>query len=101
MILYSLTISFLVSFIKHVSNKFGPGVLLTLFTHKYYNTMEEERIFMFLDLKDSTHYAEKLGHIKYSRLIQDCFHELIFFFQAEDGIRDLYVTGVQTCALPI
>src|SRR5438874_7220427 len=26
---------------------------------------------------------------------------LNFFFQAEDGIRDLYVTGVQTCALPI
>src|SRR5690349_23574738 len=24
-----------------------------------------------------------------------------FFFQAEDGIRDLYVAGVQTCALPI
>src|SRR5215472_10161778 len=24
-----------------------------------------------------------------------------FFFQAEDGIRDAYVTGVQTCALPI
>src|SRR5690349_24790354 len=24
-----------------------------------------------------------------------------FFFQAEDGIRDLYVTGVQTCAPPI
>src|SRR5690349_24499961 len=28
-------------------------------------------------------------------------YELVFFFQAEDGIRDLYVTGVQTCALPI
>src|SRR3989440_12524177 len=27
-----------------------------------------------------------------------CF---FFFFQAEDGIRDLIVTGVQTCALPI
>src|SRR2546428_2302425 len=26
---------------------------------------------------------------------------MIFFFQAEDGIRDLNVTGVQTCALPI
>src|SRR2546430_7562538 len=25
----------------------------------------------------------------------------VFFFQAEDGIRDLTVTGVQTCALPI
>src|SRR5437016_781721 len=29
--------------------------------------------------------------------VQDCF----FFFQAEDGIRDWSVTGVQTCALPI
>src|SRR5207302_8306920 len=28
---------------------------------------------------------------------QCCF----FFFQAEDGIRDFHVTGVQTCALPI
>src|SRR2546428_2855580 len=26
---------------------------------------------------------------------------IFFFFQAEDGIRDLIVTGVQTCALPI
>src|SRR3989440_1593057 len=32
------------------------------------------------------------------------FHDTahhFFFFQAEDGIRDLIVTGVQTCALPI
>src|SRR5688572_31909067 len=28
-------------------------------------------------------------------------HVFYFFFQAEDGIRDLTVTGVQTCALPI
>ena len=26
---------------------------------------------------------------------------VVFFFQAEDGIRDIGVTGVQTCALPI
>src|SRR5437763_2553891 len=32
-----------------------------------------------------------------TRMIQDFF----FFFQAEDGIRDTSVTGVQTCALPI
>src|SRR5437870_7843423 len=29
------------------------------------------------------------------------FFFLFFFFQAEDGIRDGHVTGVQTCALPI
>ena len=28
-------------------------------------------------------------------------HFCFFFFQAEDGIRDTSVTGVQTCALPI
>src|SRR5207302_7674877 len=30
-----------------------------------------------------------------------CFFLFFFFFQAEDGIRDFHVTGVQTCALPI
>ena len=30
-----------------------------------------------------------------------CFFVVFFFFQAEDGIRDADVTGVQTCALPI
>src|ERR1039457_781417 len=30
-----------------------------------------------------------------------CVYYLFFFFQAEDGIRDYKVTGVQTCALPI
>src|SRR2546421_3603906 len=30
-----------------------------------------------------------------------CFFIFFFFFQAEDGIRDLIVTGVQTCALPV
>src|SRR2546429_175102 len=31
----------------------------------------------------------------------DIFTFYVFFFQAEDGIRDVAVTGVQTCALPI
>src|SRR2546430_13263840 len=38
------------------------------------------------------HVALKVGN-----LVRASF----FFFQAEDGIRDLTVTGVQTCALPI
>src|SRR5699024_5877500 len=39
----------------------------------------------------------ELTSVSLSFLIQFCF----FFFQAEDGIRDRNVTGVQTCALPI
>src|SRR5256885_10665937 len=40
----------------------------------------------------------RLG-IRYVELAS--FKVLFFFFQAEDGIRDYKVTGVQTCALPI
>src|SRR5256885_8685714 len=32
---------------------------------------------------------------------ENCELFCVFFFQAEDGIRDYKVTGVQTCALPI
>src|SRR5438270_8578096 len=35
------------------------------------------------------------------RFIRQPIPDEFFFFQAEDGIRDLTVTGVQTCALPI
>src|SRR5690349_23000650 len=34
-------------------------------------------------------------------MLEEIASVFVFFFQAEDGIRDLYVTGVQTCALPI
>src|SRR2546429_7307947 len=33
--------------------------------------------------------------------VESCMSFAFFFFQAEDGIRDVAVTGVQTCALPI
>src|SRR5205085_8131575 len=40
--------------------------------------------------------------VSLSCLVQSFFCVFVFFFfQAEDGIRDLTVTGVQTCALPI
>ncbi|MEO9965356.1 MAG: adenylate/guanylate cyclase domain-containing protein [Reichenbachiella sp.] len=81
-ILYSI----IVNFILEVSKKFGPGNLWNMFTGKYHKPIIEDRIFMFLDLKDSTAYAEKLGHIKYSNLIQACFlylNEIVFKHKAQ------------------
>src|SRR5438034_8106207 len=44
-------------------------------------------------------------HSVYNSPVYQCVQqptdEIVFFFQAEDGIRDHCVTGVQTCALPI
>ena len=63
-------------FILHISEKLGQGVLFNYLLGRYYKPKEDTRIFMFLDLTSSSTYAEKLGHIKYSSLIQDCFFDL-------------------------
>src|SRR5256885_8382236 len=49
--------------------------------------------------KSSNTGATKAPGTLESRTVSDS--SLFFFFQAEDGIRDYKVTGVQTCALPI
>lgn len=63
-------------FVVHISDKLGKGVLLNYILGRYHSPKEETRIFMFLDLTSSTAYAEKLGHLTYSQLIQDCFFDL-------------------------
>src|SRR5256886_8777034 len=45
--------------------------------------------------------AERFMRLSSTRVLTPMEVKLDFFFQAEDGIRDLTVTGVQTCALPI
>jgi len=59
-----------------VDRKLGHGNIWSIMAGRYYNPKEEERVFMFIDLKDSTLIAEKLGHIKFSQLIKTCFSDL-------------------------
>ncbi|MEM9338399.1 MAG: adenylate/guanylate cyclase domain-containing protein [Bacteroidota bacterium] len=82
---YCYIIGFMIDFFKEVDKKFGPGNLLKMLKGEFYEPKEDERIFMFLDLKSSTAIAEKLGHIQYSKLIQDCFQDLrvVKKYQAE------------------
>src|SRR5690606_40469875 len=51
---------------------------------------------LFLYTKSVILITQLLRYIE-KNIMNCCF----FFFQAEDGIRDFHVTGVQTCALPI
>ena len=66
----------LINFIALVSKKFGPGQMFLIFLGKYNKPITENRIFMFLDLNNSTAIAEKLGHIIYSKLLQQCFLDM-------------------------
>ena len=74
--IYTLSFSIVVSLFGQLRRMIGTEIFLPLFFGKYYRPRVEERIFMFLDLKSSTAIAEKLGHIRYSQLIQDCFYDL-------------------------
>jgi len=74
--LYFFISSLIFSFIKIANVKFGKGVFINMLLGKYRKPKEEHRIFMFLDLKNSTQIAEQLGHYTYSQFIQDCFLDL-------------------------
>lgn len=74
--LYFLFVVLLLNFILQINRKFGYGVLFSMITGKYHKPRKENRIFMFLDMKDSTGNAERLGHFNYSRMIQSCMHDL-------------------------
>lgn len=73
---YIITADIFMAALWQVNLMLGDNNLWKLFLGKFYEPREENRIFMFLDLKDSTKHAERLGHIEYSRLIQDCFNDL-------------------------
>jgi adenylate cyclase len=74
------------AFILEVRRKVGPGNLGALLTGRYHRPREEDRVFLFLDLKGSTSIAEQLGHTRYSQFIRHCFHDLtdsVLSFQAQ------------------
>ena len=73
---YTLFMTLVLSFINQMTNKFGPGLIVPFLLGKFRYPAEENRLFMFLDLKDSTKLAEKLGHIKYSAFIQESFMDI-------------------------
>ena len=70
-ILFSLLVSFFFSLFFQIQGLIGGRILLSFFTGRYHKPIEEERIFMFLDLKSSTTIAEKIGHIEFHKFIND------------------------------
>jgi adenylate cyclase len=66
----------ILSVYRTLQMKIGEENFFNLLVGKYKPSQEENRAFLFLDLKSSTTIAEQLGHKKYSYFIQDCFTDL-------------------------
>jgi adenylate cyclase len=73
---YIASIILMTQFYTEVSESMGTSLLSNFFLGKYYKPVEEERIFMFLDMKSSTQIAEKLGHVIYFEMLQQYFSDL-------------------------
>jgi adenylate cyclase len=70
-ILFSLLVSFFFSLVFQINLLIGGRIFVSFFTGRYHQPIEEERIFMFLDLKSSTTIAERIGHIQFHRFINE------------------------------
>jgi len=69
-LLFSLLVSLLYA---EISENLGQNILLNFFTGRYHKVVDENRIFMFVDMKDSTTIAEKLGHKTYFKLLREYY----------------------------
>jgi len=78
LVVYTLTGYALLVFFLQVNRLLGEGVLWKFMWGKYHQPREEERIFMFLDMKSSTTIAEQLGHVRFYALLNDIFHEISY-----------------------
>lgn len=86
MFVYIVAVDFFMLCLRQVNLFLGKDNLAKLIRGDFYNPREEERIFMFLDLQSSTTHAENLGHITYSKMIQDCFNDLGVVIENESEI---------------
>lgn len=76
MLLVWVTLIFFINFIRQINRLMGQNVLLNYVIGKYQLPLEEELIFMFLDLKSSTAIAERIGLEKNHEFLNDFFYDM-------------------------
>ncbi|TCO31119.1 class 3 adenylate cyclase [Pedobacter psychrotolerans] len=74
--LYMAAIIVMTQFYSEFNDSLGQGTLRNFFLGTYHHPVQEERIFMFLDMKSSTTIAEKLGHVMYFEMLREYFFDL-------------------------
>jgi adenylate cyclase len=89
--LYWLVLFGITQLYLEINDKYAPGVFLDILSGKYITPRIENRIIMFIDLKDSTPIAEKLGHEQYFLFIREFIYHLSLALIEHNGIIYQYV----------
>jgi adenylate cyclase len=74
-----------------INEKYSRGVFFDIMTGRYLQPQEEERIILFIDLRNSTPTAEKLGHKEYFEFIRDFIFCITAGIMEHDGRIYQYV----------
>jgi adenylate cyclase len=69
-------LSFLSILMLEITDKYGPGGIRDLLRGHYNKPRNENRIFIFLDINESTTIAERIGHEKYFNMLKDFFADI-------------------------
>jgi adenylate cyclase len=68
-VLFCFGATFVVSFLFEVNSLLGQNVLLSFVTGRYHRPKVEQRVFLIIDMKNSTAAAERLGEVDFHRLL--------------------------------
>ncbi len=90
-IIYWMILFIITQLYIEINQKYSPGVFLDIITGKYMQPKIEKRIIMFMDLKDSTPIAEKLGHVENFKFIRDFIFHVSVAMIEHDGRIYQYV----------
>ena len=89
--LYWIVLFIITQLYVEINDKYAPGVFIDILAGKYIQPKIENRIIMFIDLKDSTPIAEKLGHQQYFLFIREFIYYVSLALIEHGGIIYQYV----------
>lgn len=72
----ALAISLVSNFLDELHRKLGRDAIFNLVFGKYHQVKQEERLFLFIDLNNSTVIAEEMGELGFSHFLQDFFYDI-------------------------
>lgn len=90
-LLYALSISVLTTFAFRIRDLIGPRLFTSLLLGRYHRPTLEDRIFLFLDVNGSTHFADQNGDLKTQAYLGQIFSALALPVRLSQGSIDDYI----------
>ncbi len=99
--LYALAVCGLIIFVLRVRDLLGRDVFTSMLTSRYRKPVREERIFLFIDLADSTPFAEKHGDLRAQQFLKALFAAFAEPVRRYKGAIDDYVGDAAIITWPM